>query len=272
MALIAAAVTRKIGDTDEWTVIREPNSDHYGHLHLGKRCFGRVVGSDGMMGSRGERGEKGEAGPEGPQGSIGPQGEMGPAGPAAASGPIGPKGDTGDTGPMGPQGEVGPRGEKGEAGDAGPQGVRGETGLQGIQGLKGDKGDTGSQGAQGIQGNTGAAGPMGPAGTVALYDQSGLVSGTAKIWVGAANPNSSGIWTINYANAGFTRPPQVMVCSANLGSAPADRNFASVNTLSITNTGCNGGVSNAVTTGLLVATVLTNSPTTTPVLVMAIGV
>lgn len=173
VAVIAAAVVRKFGDADEWSVIRVPNSEHYGHLHLGKRCFGRVVGSDGIIGSKGEKGDVGPEGPAGAtgeQGPAGPQGEMGPAGPAAASGPIGPEGPVGPAGPIGPQGPAGADGATGATGATGLQGPAGAKGDTGPQGPKGDTGATGPaganglQGPQGLKGDTGATGPQGPAG------------------------------------------------------------------------------------------------------------
>lgn len=265
---------------NDWVLMNE--GEHIGCLHYRGKCLGRVAGGDGAATGGGSPEPRiGPAGPEGPMGPAGPMGQQGEAGPQ------GPQGDKGDKGDIGPQGEIGPigpagvdgaqgaPGERGPIGPSGADGAEGPEGPQGIQGPQGVMGPMGIPGPQGIQGDAGATGPTGatgPAGTVALYNQSGLISGVPKIWVGYANPNSSGIWTVNFASAGFTTIPFVMVCSANLGTAPADRNFASVNTLSTTTTTATGGVSNAVTTGLLVATVLTNASTSTPVMIMAIGV
>lgn len=84
-------------------------------------------------------------------------------------------------------------------------------GPQGIQGVQGDQGIQGVQGIQGIQGVQGNPGP----GTV--YNASGAVP-LPKIWSGTVVTNASGVWTVDYTNAGFTATPRLTSSATNAGA------------------------------------------------------
>ena len=75
-----------------------------------------------------------------------------------------------------------------------------------------------------------------------------------KAWVGETT-TSSGNWSINYSNASFTQVYGVFAQAEASGTNNADANYASVNHSTVTNTTASGRCSNAVTAGLLVATV-----------------
>ncbi len=102
-----------------------------------------------------------------------------------------------------------------------------------------------------------------------MFNDDGAVPGQAKIWAGRVSA-IDGQWTVDFSSAGFTAPPQVWAQASATGTAKADRNFASVRQDTITETACSGTASNAVTTGLLVATVLTNADCDIDVLALGV--
>lgn len=91
-----------------------------------------------------------------------------------------------------------------------------------------------------------------------------------KIWIGTVT-TSGGNWTVNYSSAGFTEYPVVVATARASGQANGDANYASVRDSTITNTSCSGRASNAVTVGILLATVNQPSPDGTLIQVVAIG-
>lgn len=104
-------------------------------------------------------------------------------------------------------------------------------------------------------------------GLVKLFNKDGALDKPLKVWTGSVKP-SSGKWSVDYSSAGFEKVLSVQVTSEAAGTDRGDANFASVDRGSITNTGCSGLCSNAVSAGLLVGVVMTSSNTMVDVLVI----
>lgn len=102
-----------------------------------------------------------------------------------------------------------------------------------------------------------------------VYDASGQTP-SPKMWTGRVSSDSDGLWSVDYSSAGFTLPPRVFAQAEATSADNADRNFASVRHDTVTTTSCSGTASNAVTVGLLGATVLTDAQCDIDIL--AIGV
>ena len=93
-------------------------------------------------------------------------------------------------------------------------------------------GAVGPTGPAGATGATGAAGQNAP-----VYNSSGLISG-AKIWLGTATCDSSGVWSANCSSAGFSGAPTVFV---SIGGTPGDLSgFAGSRTYEATTTSISG--------------------------------
>lgn len=92
-------------------------------------------------------------------------------------------------------------------------------------------------GAQGDPGTPGTNGANGAPGIVPMYGSGGLMS-SPKAFVGQATTNSSGLWSISFATAGFTAPPNVQ--SQAISSDNTIANATGCTVTGITATGCNG--------------------------------
>ena len=99
----------------------------------------------------------------------------------------------------------------------------------------------------------------------------GTLNSSLRLWV-ATTTVSSGGWTVDYSAAGFTQVFGVFAQAQAVGTSNGDANYASVRTNTITTTGCSGRSSNAVTVGLLLATVNQPSANGTIITVLVIGI
>lgn len=103
-----------------------------------------------------------------------------------------------------------------------------------------------------------------------LYDSTGVISTTPKIWVGVVTA-ASGEWTVNFSSAGFTAPPVVTATAeAITGSAAGNANYACVENTATTKTTAKGRAMNATSAGLLIGMVSTNA--SCKVNIIAIGI
>lgn len=157
--------------------------------------------------------------------------------------PLDEPGDPGDKGPIGPSGPDGIKGIKGPVGLQGPTGDQGPIGEPGIKGPTGDKGPTGPQGLtgpDGIQGGvgptgaTGATGATGPAGTPGEPVGIKFAHGEAGVVPVANTPTAVGI---NYAYAGFTQNPTVLVGART--TVPGTVRAQGVDRATVSTSGCN---------------------------------
>lgn len=84
----------------------------------------------------------------------------------------------------------------------------------------------GPNGTNGTNGTNGAPGAL-------VYNAGGLVA-NAKIWSGTVTTNASGVWTVNYAAAGFTGTPRVQATCTGPGATASDVRNASTTAKSAT--------------------------------------
>lgn len=104
-------------------------------------------------------------------------------------------------------------------------------------------------------------------GAVTVRKSGGVVEG-ARMWIGTTAANSSGVWTIDYSDAGFTEVYGVFPSAVSKGTALADRLIASNSVTEPTLTTASGHLMSASAAGLLVAVTLTESAGTVKVLVV----
>ena len=110
-----------------------------------------------------------------------------------------------------------------------------------------------------------------PISTTAVYNASGVLSTSPKIFVGNTTANSGGDWSIDYSHVGFTEIPTVIAMGQNVGTSLADKRFTSLNQNQPTKTGCSGKLlsSSSSSAGLLAAMTMVHGAG--PVHVVAIG-
>jgi len=70
-----------------------------------------------------------------------------------------------------------------------------------------------------------------------IYNAAGIVP-NAKVWSGTVTTDANGVWSVNYAAAGFTAPPRVIANATGPGNAAA--NVRNVSTTTKTATGATG--------------------------------
>lgn len=132
---------------------------------------------------------------------------------------------------------IGTPGATGPQGPVGATGAPGATGAQGPQGNTGPQGPAGATGATGAAGATGPQGPAGAAGVVPMYGSAGLLT-NPKVWVGSATTNSSGLWSVSFAAAGFTTLLSVQAQAWSSDNTVTNATGCSVTGASAT--GCSG--------------------------------
>lgn len=110
----------------------------------------------------------------------------------------------------------------------------------GPTGPTGATGSAGAAGANGTNGTNGATGAAGAAGIV-CYNSSGVITG-CKQWVGTATVNSSGVWTVSVASAGFSS----VAWSQFSSTAPANGGSVNIATGSCTTSTCSGTATGAL--------------------------
>lgn len=112
-----------------------------------------------------------------------------------------------------------------------------------------------------------------PGSKVTMYNSTGKVADNVKLkmWTGTTSTTNS-TWTCDISSAGFTTILWVGANARPAGTSPgtSDANFASVNMQQSTTKLIKGFAQNAVTTGLLLATVLNNASCTIDVVVIGI--
>lgn len=84
-------------------------------------------------------------------------------------------------------------------------------------------------------------------------DSTTTINKPPKIFVGVAVANGDGDWSINYSHVGFTTIPMVTATGQAIGTAAADRRFATLGVGQPTLTGCSGRLASASSAGLLAA-------------------
>lgn len=84
----------------------------------------------------------------------------------------------------------------------------------------------------------GQKGDAGTNGAGSIYRQSSGLAATARVWVGTATTNASGVWSVDYSSAGFTAAPIVQAQPVASGTAAVNLSFA--NPQSISATACSG--------------------------------
>lgn len=89
----------------------------------------------------------------------------------------------------------------------------------------------------GAQGDPGTPGTNGAPGIVPMYGSGGLMA-SPKAFVGQATTNSSGLWSISFATAGFTATPNVQVQAISPDNTVTNASGCSVT--GVTASGCNG--------------------------------
>lgn len=89
-----------------------------------------------------------------------------------------------------------------------------------------------------------------------LYGSRGVLVKSPKIFTAVVVANSNGDWSVDYSHVGFTQVPIVTATGQSVGTASADRRFASLGPNQPTKTGCSGKLATASSAGLLAAMLL----------------
>ena len=110
-----------------------------------------------------------------------------------------------------------------------------------------------------------------PISTTAVYDASGVLSTSPKIFIGNTTANSGGDWSIDFSHVGFTEIPMVVAMGKNVGTASADKRFASLNQNQPTKTGCSGKLLSSASASAGLLTAITMLHGAGPVNIVAIG-
>ena len=110
-----------------------------------------------------------------------------------------------------------------------------------------------------------------PISTTAVYDASGILSTSPKIFIGNTTANSGGDWSIDFSHVGFTEIPMVVAMGKNVGTASADRRFASLNQNQPTKTGCSGKLLSSASSSAGLLATMTMVHGAGPVNIVAIG-
>lgn len=128
----------------------------------------------------------------------------------------------------------------------GATGAQGPIGNTGATGAAGSTGTPGSTGATGPTGSVGSTGPTGATGSVPTFNAAGATTGV-KIWAGTATTGTNGVWSVNFASAGFTTPP--IVSPQPISTSNSSANALVCSMTAPTTTGAAGGtyIANPVT-------------------------
>jgi hypothetical protein len=105
---------------------------------------------------------------------------------------------------------------------------------------------------------------------LAGYQNTGLIQGTVKIWSGQVNSDTSGLWSVDYTNAGFTT---MLSCLPEpMGTANTAAGAVYATPVTVTNTSCSGTVTKPATIAILGVLTLSLMNAATPVQILAIGI
>lgn len=110
-----------------------------------------------------------------------------------------------------------------------------------------------------------------PISTTAVYGASGVLSTSPKIFIGYTTANSGGDWSIDFSHVGFTEIPTVVAMGQNVGTALADKRFASLNQNQPTKTGCSGKLLSSSSSSASLLAAMTMVHGAGPVHIVAIG-
>lgn len=83
-----------------------------------------------------------------------------------------------------------------------------------------------------------------------VYNSTGVVT-NPKIFITTVVANSEGVWSVNYSHVGFTTIPVVTCSGVAIGTATADKRFASLQKNQPTLTTCAGYLHSSSSAGLL---------------------
>lgn len=105
---------------------------------------------------------------------------------------------------------------------------------------------------------------------LAGYQTTGLIQGTVKIWSGSTTGNTSGQWSIDYSNAGFTT---ILSCIPEpMGAAATAAGAVYATPVVVSTTTCSGTVTQPATVSILGLLTVSLMNTASTVQILAIGI